>query len=96
MDTATREKRTSSRLRVLQLLADGQWHTNVEITLPKHGGNRGVGRLWEAERDFGLTIERARYGVDMHRYRWVDPWPREQIVDRMARRIVEPKQGVLI
>ena len=49
-------KREAAALRVLRLLSDGQWHSNVDITQPWIGGNRGVGRLWEMRRAWAIAV----------------------------------------
>ena len=72
-DAATRTKRLGHKERVIALMSDGQWHSNVEICHPAIGGNRGVGRLWEARRERGLIVEKRRVGVDRYAYRLVKP-----------------------
>lgn len=67
---ATQQKRLTARARVALLLADGGWHSNVEICHPHIGGNRGVGRLWELQRQ-GAVVEKRRVGVDQYEYRMV-------------------------
>ena len=72
-DVATRTKRLNAKERVLLLMSDGQWHSNVEICHPAIGGNRGVGRLWEAEREGRIVYEKKQVGVDKYMYRLVKP-----------------------
>ena len=79
-DTATQVKRDSAAVRVLRRMADGQWHTNVDLTRPHIGGNRGVGRLWEVEKKHSLKIMREKIGIDQWRYRWVDHWRLEEVL----------------
>ena len=91
-DAATREKRENSTIRVLRYMAAGTWCTNVALTQPQVGGNRGVARLWEAERAFGLQIERRKVGVDRHEYRWCDPHRLAEVLAVMRGEVVKVKQ----
>ena len=63
-------KRECHALRVLRLMSDGRWHRNIDIT--SVGGNRGVGRLWELGRDYGIRVRKRRTGEDAWEYRWID------------------------
>lgn len=85
------EKREAAALRVLRLMRDGRWHTNIEITHPAVGGNRGVGRLWELERYWFIVVEKRSRGEDSWEYRWIDrdrfgeieaTWPKKPMGDR--------------
>ena len=78
-DAATRAKRLSHKERVLLLMSDGQWHSNVEICDPSIGGNRGVGRLWEAQREGLIVYEKKCIGVDEYAYRYVRVKPAEPV-----------------
>ena len=89
------ERREAHALRVLRLLSDGNWHSNIDITMPYVGGNRGVGRLWELRRAWGIDVDKVRMGEDQWAYRWVDYGRFAEIVAAWGKK-VQPRQLELV
>lgn len=59
-------------LRVLALLQDGQWHSNVEISHPDCGGLAGVRRCWDLQQR-GHEIAKRHVRRGHWEYRLVKP-----------------------
>lgn len=65
-DTAERTRLQTNYARVMALMADGRWHSSVELM--RVGGMRAVGRLNSCKAD-GYTYDKRKQSAGVYEYR---------------------------